>query len=348
MHAVDPVQRLKLLKHRTENSDPDTTLTDQQFHSELLSIFLSVRDLHTNYVLPVPYKQMIAFVPFFIEEFFEGDLRRYLVSGLVPGFNQPPFVPGVEILNWNGVQIARAVELNGDRFAGSNEAARRARGVETMTIRSLSGSLPPDEDRVLIEYRTQNGDVHELRVDWLVFSPNDVTGAAPDLPPEELATIAMDEELKRVREARKILFVPDVVETANKAAARGDSSPSTLGLTSSLPAVITAREVSTSSGTFGYVRIWTFHSTIDNFVAKFVQEFIRLIGLLPREGLIIDVRGNGGGYIFASELLLQLLTPERITPEPAQFVNTALNLRFAQRHVFLQAWAPSIRQSVQS
>jgi hypothetical protein len=36
----------------------------------------------------------------------------------------------------------------------------------------------------------------------------------------------------------------------------------------------------------------------------FVNEFIRLIGLLPQDGLVIDVRDNGGGHIYASEFTL--------------------------------------------
>src|SRR5215218_5552131 len=55
MHAVDPVQRLRLLAFRAP------TLTDREFHAELLDIFLSLRDLHTNYSLPEPYSSRIAF-----------------------------------------------------------------------------------------------------------------------------------------------------------------------------------------------------------------------------------------------------------------------------------------------
>ena len=349
MYAVTPVQRLRLLRDRTENADAESSMTDQQFHRELLSIFLSVRDLHTNYVLPAPYNRMIAFVPFYIEEFFEDGERRYLVSGLVQGFSQPPFGTGVEVVRWNGIQMSRAVELNGERYAGSNEDARRARGVETMTVRSLSGTLPPDEDHVMVEYRTSDGALRELRVDWMVFSPDGPTGLALGIEPEMAAMIAMDEELIRVREARKILFVPQVVDAANKAASRGDSVPANLGLTSNLPDTIEAREVVTTSGTFGYVRIRTFFQrNVIDFVTRFLNEFIRLVEQLPREGLVIDVRGNGGGIIHAGELLLQLLTPRTVTPEPAQFINSTPNLRMAERHSFLHAWVPSIRQAVRS
>ncbi len=63
MHAVDPVQNLKLLRRRLGK------LTERQFHSAMITIFKSVRDLHTNYILPAPYNEHTAFVPFLMEEF---------------------------------------------------------------------------------------------------------------------------------------------------------------------------------------------------------------------------------------------------------------------------------------
>ena len=85
-----------------------------------------------------------------------------------------------------------------------------------------------------------------------------------------------------------------------------------------------------------------------DFVEAFIQEFIRLVEQLPSTGLIIDVRGNGGGIVWAGERLLQLLTPRRVIPEPAQFINSALNLQLCERHDFLQDWVHSIQQAVRS
>jgi hypothetical protein len=64
--------------------------------------------------------------------------------------------------------------------------------------------------------------------------------------------------------------------------------------------------------------------------AKFVDEVERLLQLLPPNGLIIDVHGNGGGHIHAAELCLQLLTHDRIEPERAQFINSRLTLRLCE------------------
>src|SRR4030095_11369431 len=50
MHAIDPIQRLKLLKRR------HSKLSERAFHDEMISIYVHLRDLHTNYVLPFPFR----------------------------------------------------------------------------------------------------------------------------------------------------------------------------------------------------------------------------------------------------------------------------------------------------
>jgi hypothetical protein len=89
MHAVDPLQRLKLLKHRS------ASLSESAFHAELISIFTQLRDLHTNYILPEPLRSQIAYLPFRIEEFFEGDERRYVVTEVKPGVEDATFKRGI-------------------------------------------------------------------------------------------------------------------------------------------------------------------------------------------------------------------------------------------------------------
>src|SRR5687767_1341256 len=48
MHAVNPVQRLRLLRNRLERQTKATMDTETAFHAELAATFHSVRDLHTN------------------------------------------------------------------------------------------------------------------------------------------------------------------------------------------------------------------------------------------------------------------------------------------------------------
>ena len=66
MHSIDPLQRLRLLEQRA--AEPSIV----EFHAELLDIFKELRDLHTNYTLPAPFGNQIAFLGILVEQYFES------------------------------------------------------------------------------------------------------------------------------------------------------------------------------------------------------------------------------------------------------------------------------------
>ena len=228
MHAVRPVQRLKLLQQRIAGAREQDLPHPWLFHQEMLEIFASVRDLHTNYILPAPFNSRVAFLPFLIEAYFEAGERRYLVSHVVQGFDRSPFAPAVELVAWNGVPVDRAVELNAQRFAGSNTEARRARGLERMTVRPLITSLPPDENWVTVSYRTGDGQEHELRADWLVLPGPQVSELMrPSAATQVTAAMAFDIDALAAGEAKKILFAPKAVAAERARAASGAAADDT-------------------------------------------------------------------------------------------------------------------------
>src|SRR5690349_2764081 len=354
MHAVNPVQRLRLLRARLLRQTQETMDPERVFHMEMSEIFTSVRDLHTNYLLPAPFAGMIAYLPFQVERCQDGDTEKYIVTRLAQGMSAPPFGVGVQITHWNGIPIERAVAVNADRFAGSNTAARLARGVDSLTLRSLRIHLAPDEEWVTVTYLDAGGVRRELREPWLV-APNapaltDTAGVTT-----AAASIGVDLHADETARARALLFVPHVVEqTFGNIAVDTSAGPAEAGaeVPTTMPLVFRARSVVTASGTFGHLRIFTF-SVQDP--AAFVAEFVRLVELLPAGGLILDVRGNGGGNIFASEFTLQTMTPRRIVPEPVQFTCTPLNLEICRRHkdnpthqIDLGSWFPSMDQAVET
>jgi len=356
MHAVNPVQRLRLLRVRLERQTPDKMDPEWLFHGELSEIFHSVRDLHTNYLLPSPFAGKIAFLPFRVEEFSdEAGASHYVVAGLVQGFSAPGFGPGAEVTHWGGIPIGRAVDLNAARFAGSNAAARHSRGLQSLTVRPLVIHRPPDEEWVTVSYAGTDGQAHELRQAWLV---------ADNLPPfvgdldhasTAAASMGLDLDTDEANRARTLLFAPQVAGQAQAEESPAlTTTPAAAGqdVPTSMPGVFRARSVVTASGTFGHIRIFTFSV---NDPAGFVEEFVRLVGLLPQNGLILDVRGNGGGHIFASEFTLQTLTPRRIVPEPVQFIATPLNLRICRQHkdnptgqIDLGPWFRSLDQATET
>jgi len=343
MHATDPVQRLKLLRFHLAD------LSERQFHDEMIDIFVDLRDLHTNYILPSPYATKTAFLPFLLEEFFEGAKRTYLVSKMLAGFTHPTFKPGVVVTSWSGAPIDRAVEVNADRQAGSNPDARHARGLEALTIRAMAMSSPPDERWVAVGYL--DGAVErELRIDWRVFEPDPGPGATGGGggggASQARATLGLDLRTELARRAKKALFNPQAMATERAVERSPKGRPDVnVADTSTMPDVFAFRTAATPNGSFGYIRIWTFMVNDED---GFVAEFVRMAGLLPRTGLIVDVRGNGGGNILCAEKLLQVLTPGSIEPSLLSFVNSQLTLDICEHNDFVADWAPSIGQSVET
>ena len=208
MHATDPMQRLRLLAQRLPS------LSERQFHDELIDVFTDLRDLHTNYVLPAPFAERTAVLPFLVEEHTQQGRLRYLVTKVASSVTAPEFGPGATVTSWNGIAFDRAVELNADRQAGSNLDARRARGLEAMTIRWLGMSPMPDEDWVIVGYTGLDGEAREFRFDWQVLGPDPgPDGVDPtDARNPAARQLGIDARFEAVRRAKKRLFNPDAVE----------------------------------------------------------------------------------------------------------------------------------------
>jgi Peptidase family S41 len=353
MHAVNPVQRLRVLRARMDRQTQQTMEPEWSFHRQMSGIFHSVRDLHTNYLLPSPFAGKIAFLPFAIEKCVEGGAERYLVTQTVVGFSAPPFGRGVEVTHWNGTPIARAVALNGAQFAGSNEAANLARGLDSLTLRPLVIQTPPDEEWVIVTYLAAHGSTHELREQWKVVD-NLPPMADLDMISVAATSMGLDLDSDEKSRAKKLLFTPEVVELERGLSSAMLDEPAAVGgvdIPTTMPGVFRAREIATAHGIFGHLRIFTF-SVQDP--AAFRDEFVRLAAALPQNGLVLDVRDNGGGHIYASEFTLQTMTPRPIAPEPVQFISTPLNLRICRRHkdnaagIDLGPWVDSLEMATET
>ncbi|XXF76990.1 S41 family peptidase [Myxococcaceae bacterium GXIMD 01537] len=109
------------------------------------------------------------------------------------------------------------------------------------------------------------------------------------------------------------------------------------------PECLSFRSVESPSGTLGYLRLASF---MRGDAEAFVREVESAVRLLPETGLVIDVRGNPGGSIPASERLLQFFSPSRIEPAPFSFRCTDLTRRLSETHESWSPWRASLRRGV--
>jgi Peptidase family S41 len=291
MYAVDPLRRLRLLLRRL----PTVFNTDRLFHREMTQTFSSINDLHTNYILPTPYLHATASLPFTVEYCLANSGPTYLATKVQTRlFSGSGFGEGVEIIDWNGVPISRVVEILGSQspFGAGNPSARHARSVSCLAVRPLKVLPPPDDEYVVVGYRTHSGRKKRIEIPWLVSS---------DANPHKVPPRGLD-GLRAIQTYLKSQLAPKASH-------------------------VQGREVKTPSGTFGYLRIFTFENVG-------VDELIEAVKPLPENGLIIDLRGNLGGTIPTAEKFLQVVSPNyprrEIVPERFCLINTPLTLKLCK------------------
>jgi len=360
-YAVDPVQALRLLRQQC------VELTDGEFHLAVTGIITGLRDAHTRYVGPSGMRGRVATLPFLVESYGPYAAPRFIVSKLAQtaDVEDPDFAEGVELVSWNFVPMSRAVDVYSSQETGGRPDARRARALETLTFRSLDYGPPPDEHSVIVGF-TVGQTLHEVRIPWRVVG---IPSATMAKDPQVALKAGWNPAAESVRKAKKLMFAPAawdaqrLKDAKRKAPQRKapapapDSAPAAppvvdsvaaVGdwIATSLPDVLSARTVPTERGDVGYLRIWSFD--VDDHEA-FVTEVSRLLQELPADRLIVDLRANPGGLIWAAERSLQLFTDETILPTRFSLLATPVTRAMAENafnRLELGAWVESLNDAV--
>jgi C-terminal processing protease CtpA/Prc len=344
MYAIDPIQRLRLLRQRV------ATIDDDELHAELSDTLTALRDAHTRYIGPTALTDHVATLPFLVEAYGEPANRRYIVSKIAleaRRIHDSHFVPGVELLRWNAVPMDRAVDVHAERETGGRPDSRRSRALESFTFRALQYGPPPDEDWVIVEYRDLRGKRREVRFDWHVVKP----GKAPTAGRTDRSrrAFAIDHAAETTRRGKKLLFAPELWYADQRPRARRRrAEPPVVGewIDTDFQDVVAAKIVKTRTGTFGYLRLWSFDVADD---VEFIDEITRLLSMLPARGLILDLRANPGGLVWAAERMLQLFTPHEVVTTRFSMLATPLTRAMAdarQNREELDPWRESLNVAV--
>ncbi|HEX2308833.1 MAG TPA: S41 family peptidase [Jatrophihabitantaceae bacterium] len=345
-YGVDPVQRLRLLQQRADRLDP------LGFHYELADIVTDLRDAHTRYVGPSDLAGQAAMLPFLVEAYGPVSSPRYIVSKVAKDRslygNNRYFEAGVEIRWWNAVPMDRAVDRHADDETGGRPDTRRARALESMTLRALQYGPPPDERWVNIGFVDRDGTDRELRIDWRVVAPSRAATSGQLSSGLGERSFGIDPAAETHRRVKKLLFAPHrwYADRRRTEVPVDASVPDGEWLPTSMQDALAAKVVKVRGQRLGYLRLWSFDVADDG---AYLTEVIRLLGLLPDRGLIIDLRSNPGGLIWAAERLFQLFTPNPVMPNRFSLLATSLTRAMAgaaQNETELAPWQQSLDDAV--
>lgn len=350
LYGYDVVRALEALRREVP------LLTDAEFHRGLSITINRLRDAHTQHVNTSVDSGLVARLPFLVESFGPHTAPRFVVTKVAAEIvNDTSFKPGVEVLTWNGVPFTRTVDRHAETETGGRPDSRRARALESLTFRSLAYAPHPDEEQVVITYQPLKG--AKPRASTFTWQTIDTSREGVELW-SPVSARAIHSGAERVRLAKKMMFNPDKwdedrfstakvaplavrkrVEKAPAGRVPGDV------VESMTPDLISARVIGSKRHPIGYIRLWSFDVDEDQ---VYLDEVRRIVGLLPQHGLVIDVRANPGGNIYACERILQLFSDREIVPARFALRATTLTARLSEVVPDLAPWAESLRLAMQT
>jgi peptidase S41-like protein len=325
--GIDPVQQLLILTDSVQY-----LYSDGDFFRRLVEIIRSLRDRHTLFQLPYPYSAMVAYLPFALESVTDENGRRHLIlSKVMFDVGDPTFVPGVEITHWNGIPVASYIEDLSWSNDGAHPFARIALALRSLTVRPLGYLAAPIEDWVTLSYVGSAGN-GATAVPWKVYFPGSSTSlAAAGLSYESGSALVegLDRSTLAVNGAWFDLYSRQSGAAAAEWQGRWAQN-------------VKSRTVTTSTGKWGYVRIYSFEAEDS---AAFVSDFADMLDTLPQDGLILDLRANPGGTIPSGEALARLFTEREVQTEPVCFRNTPAVRAIGDNPSFL-SWRRSLDMQI--
>jgi Peptidase family S41 len=336
LYGFDIIRALASLRQQS------TSISDIQFHRELTTLMNRLRDAHTQYQGPWTQKDVVASLPFLVEAYGPMEDTTYIVSKVDSrAVKDKYFSDGAVITHWNGIPFGRALELHADVETGGRLDSRRARALESLTFRALEYAPPPDEEWVVIDFIDLWGKPRKIRLYWEGLKPM----LAPNAGQKSLATRfkrSIHTGAEAVRRAKKFRFNYALWKAETEAGrARGKKQK----LAADFADFLSGRPVTTANGKFGYLRIWSFDVEDDQ---TFIEAASAIVKDLPDRGLIIDIRNNPGGLIWAAERLLQIFTPNNVQPTKFALRATSMTAEMA-RAVFnreeLGLWSESLNSA---
>jgi C-terminal processing protease CtpA/Prc len=344
---------------------------ETQFHQAMIGIFADMHDAHTVYGTPPPFRGTVAFLPFQIRHVHIGKFPRFLVTGVMhsplgSGFDAVGFGRGAEIVQWGALSIRDHVKRVGWRSSAANEDAILARGAMHCTLRPLTFSKYPFVDELpeaVVLYAAQDDthDVRAIKLPWGFLPGIDalstVTRSLFSVSPvdrglntanqyiHQYEDAAKDQVMKAANDLNQVSLLPTTFEFQLSSAFR------------QFPLI---RFGAAARGRkLGYLRIRRFGDGTDDreATARILVEFRRILRIMDThapDGLVLDIRSNPGGDVVAAERMLQMLTPERIEPEPFHLANTSAvlgtlnNVRTAGREALTPAEGVSLSRARQA
>lgn len=301
--------------------NPTEEMTNVEFYDKMINAFQMMDDKHSIFLVPPPLNSSVALLGFSVKKFYEGNSteRKYLVDDVIPGvFSDSSFGVGSELVSIDDVPIDDHILAAGKDSYGSNEAAQIDTAISTLTFRILLGQRIPVNTSVDIVYLTPNRTQTSITLPWkYVTLPeddlrgNNITG---QVHPSAYETLSHSRDRATFTdEDKRKLFEPVLAQPLDVSTRIVVEGRVPIKVNSEFEDNFSAEIILTKSGPIGRFVIPDFGAEV---TLELALEIARILRLMPKVGLIMDLRANGGGRPNYVKLLAESLVAETVASNP--------------------------------
>lgn len=326
--GIDPLPLIKNLEARAEMA------SDQDFHEELSQIFLKQNDLHTTYSNPKPLSCYRSMLPFSFKQVKDLNGTKVIaVSSRTSIKDVIDLIPEIDVrigytlVSIDGVPANEAAERWRLKSGGANPDAVTRRTISLLSFVSQKYNSFPAKDTAEVTLKSRQGLLYTVNAPWVTRV--DPECIKPEKKDEEEESANADMAADDYQNDFNRTYRPSKMKTQKGMLASG--------LKDTAEPILKYKIVSNEYGDFAYLSLESFvpeKLTTDE-VVKEVKKLLQN-ELSKTDGLIFDLRSNGGGYIYLAEALVQLFTPNNPVPLNFVFKNTP-----ATRHFVFETFSQS-------
>jgi C-terminal processing protease CtpA/Prc len=299
------------------------TVTDVEFHGRMRDMVNRLKDLHTTYRFPLPYGCYANLLPFNFKEVIRADGEKAIaVATMATDEGLTRLVPnlvvqvGDELVTYNGLEAYDAAHALEPRALGANPAAQLRREIGLLSVKGQKRDFAPEQDFVDLTLRNSRGEIYQTRVPWIssgdlecLNPPTDMKKKGPAKKVVKLDVGMDDEQFLQNR-----LFRSHIV-AKSKDEFKDSADP-----------ILKFKRITNQHGEFGVLKLESFvpeKLSVDEVISEVAR--ILKTEFKATQGVIFDVRNNGGGYIALAEKMVQLFTPRTVQPLGFRLKNSSMN-----------------------
>lgn len=339
----DPIP---LIEEVVKNVD---SLSTAELEEAIYRIFVSQRDLHLNYLFPTPYGGFRSFLPLTFtrtegrREFFEVRVNA-VDEETFASFASDQRVPeiGDRVVSYDHLPISKAVERQLVTAQGANRFGGFTRALGQMTFVSHLLHLVPEENEVtmtLVSDKNGHPDFYTITLPWVVQLPETPLITSQFSTSAEPKKIDIVERLNEGKDLWQDEFNKFVNSRGLKPESNYPSNPSN-------EPTLTWGVIDNRYGNFGYFNLNSF--VPENGTDFTLLEIQRILfeEFSETDGLIFDVRNNGGGSIVLADKLSQLFSRDEAQVINARLLNTNLNRKIFNESLLGDFLEPAWRDAI--